>query len=135
MEPKPLKPSSLVFCVDCLVWARLRGFPAWPSQVLSLPSDASRRQQARMEVIFLGTHDKSFVNVADAAPFDPADRKTGDPRFIPPKKPSLRASFEAALAEAEELLKPPPPPPPKASKSKARRSGSTGRARPTSRVC
>ena len=75
-----------------------------------------------MEVIFLGTHDKSFVNVADAAPFDPAVRKTGDPRFIPPKKPSLRASFEAALAEAEELLKPPPPPPPKASKSKAAKS-------------
>jgi len=121
-RPQYSQASSLVFCVDCLVWARLRGFPAWPSQVLSLPSDTSK-PKARMEVIFLGTHDKSFVSVADAAPFDPADRETRDPRFIPPKKPSLRASFEAALAEAEELLKPPPPPPKvksKAAKSKSK---------------
>ena len=90
--------------IDCLVWVRLRGFPWWPAQVTNLHSKG-------IDVIFLGTGD--HATVAEAEPFHLSDRET-DERFRKAMKPSLRAKFAAAIAEAEDLLSRPPPsqPPP-----------------------
>jgi hypothetical protein len=85
-----------------VVWAKMRGFPWWPATV---PLDRDRNRAA--EVIFFGTGDHALMGPDSLEPFEPS--ATSDPRFLPPKKPRLKASFLTAVDDAIALLSPPEP--------------------------
>ena len=76
--------------IDEVVWAKLKGFPAWPAKVESLASG-----NTRATVVFFGTSDAATVPVADITAWD----AEGGARLA---KKSKAKKFAAAIAEAED---------------------------------
>ena len=102
-----------------VVWAKLRGFPWWPSL-----AEKKRPAKQVSQVTFLGTRDTSKIAPENIKPFDP--NATDDERFKPPKKHALASDFRAAVDEAKGLLSPPQPLPP--SKKRKRTEESSTRS-------
>ncbi len=78
------------FGVDAVVWAKMKGYPAWPARVDSLLSGG-----ARATVEFFGTGEAATLGVTDLTAWDDAERGT---RL---SKKSKRKDFKQAIVEAE----------------------------------
>ena len=73
-----------------VVWAKLRGFPWWPSL-----AEKKRPAKQVSQVTFLGTRDTSKIAPENIKPFDP--NATDDERFKPPKKHNASDSSITSL--------------------------------------
>ena len=71
--------------IDEVVWAKLKGFPAWPAKVESLASG-----NTRATVVFFGTSDVATMPVADIG-----SEAVAQPR-VPPPPTSLRTPVESS---------------------------------------
>lgn len=82
-EPAAAAPGAVV-------WAKLKGFPAWPAQVESVEAKASG---AKATVVFFGTGDQASVAFADVTPFADGAKL---------RAKSKAKKFVQAVAEAEQ---------------------------------
>jgi hypothetical protein len=100
-----------------IVWARLKGFPAWPAQALPSTGPASaaaaasagprpRGGAASVPVAFFGTGDRGWVAPGDVTPW-----AEGCAAGFPTRAAS-RAAFVGAVRQAADLLAPGGSPPP-----------------------
>ena len=80
-----------------LVWARIRGYPAWPATVCAPPRGVLKPKPGGVWVNFLGTHDCAECPEPQISAWN--ERKPS----LPTKR-TLHASYQKAMAEAESLL-------------------------------
>ncbi len=95
--PRPTGAAAEVAApwpVGEVVWARMRGYPAWPAVTSEPPYGKPDAKPGDVWVLFLGTHDHSWAEVSAWS-----DRKPS----VPGKR-SLQASYRKALLEAQAAL-------------------------------
>ncbi|PAV85291.1 hypothetical protein WR25_03587 [Diploscapter pachys] len=54
------------FETNQLIWARMKGFPPWPAQVMEVTEDVPR---GRLPVMFFGTKETAYVKLPDCCPY------------------------------------------------------------------
>ena len=59
------------FKVGDLVFAKVRGFPAWPSRITAIPASSG----TRFSVMFYGTYEVATVNENNVWTFSPVNEK------------------------------------------------------------
>ncbi|GLH14662.1 Putative oxidoreductase GLYR1 homolog [Gryllus bimaculatus] len=84
-----------VFSVGDTVFAKVRGYPAWPARVDKVVSGPSNK--SKYHVYFYGTSETAVCKVEDLFEFEEYKEKYG--------KPIKRKGFLEALAEVENLLR------------------------------
>lgn len=83
--------SKKVFNVKDKVFAKIRGYPAWPAMVSSIEADTPSRQ--RYHVYFYGTGERALCKPDELFPYEENKSKLG--------KPNKRKHFSEALLQIE----------------------------------
>ena len=108
VDEQPPKRKGAAAAADGVVWAKVKGFAAWPARVVS-------ESKGRSSVVFFGTHDTAEVADADITAW-------ADGGAL--RKKSKAKGFLAAVEEAErEAGAPAPAPPPSARQKKRQKKG------------
>lgn len=96
-SPLPLQKETK-FRVGDAVWAKMKGFSAWPGKI-DLPTTGMKRPVMKKMmhcVFFFGTHDYAWIVDTDIKPYQEFKEKLNTKKS---------ASFQGAIAEIEEYIK------------------------------
>ncbi|XP_059479552.1 PC4 and SFRS1-interacting protein-like [Neocloeon triangulifer] len=81
------------FKVGDLVFAKVRGYPAWPARVKNVFSDSANAKNTKIEVFFYGTYETAICRVEEVCDYETNKEKLG--------KVQKRKFFKEALEEIE----------------------------------
>ncbi|XP_046399738.1 PC4 and SFRS1-interacting protein isoform X2 [Ischnura elegans] len=109
---KKFSPGDIVF-------AKVRGYPAWPARVETVPDPSAGNKAQKYNVFFFGTYETAVCKLEDIFPYEenkerfgkPQKRRKGFNEALWEIENDPQLTFKKVQSQSPAVAKPTPPPP------------------------